>query len=111
MTPIEDFEKKAIQLLCAGVVPNSILFAVLNSPESISVKFTGAEYLLNIKHRELPIDRLRFESPTVKGEFQDHELNFEAFIEEQTLCLECSNYTGFGIPEDIRKGNIRVYTT
>ena len=109
MILIEDFEKKAITLLCADALPNSVLHSVVNSPESIKVKFTGAEYLLSIKHKELPTDRLKFNSSNVKGEFQGHELNFEVFIEAKTLCLECSNYSGFGIPEEIRKGCIQVY--
>ena len=111
MTLIEDFEKKAITLLCADALPNSVLHSVLNSPESVKIKFTGAEYLLNVKHKELPTDRLGIDFPIIKGLFQGHELNFDVFIEAQTLCLECSNYSGLGLSEEVRKGSIRVYAT
>ena len=80
MALIEDFEKKAITLLCSGVLPNSVLHSVINFPESVEVKFTGAEYMLFIKHFELPTDQMKFEQPSVAGEYQGHQLTFNIFI-------------------------------
>ena len=108
MANIECFEKKAIRLLCADIVHRSTLELVLNSPESVQVKYTGCEYLLEISHSELPDSRLLLESPKVIGEFQGHKVSFVVYIENRLLCLECSNYSNFGVPSEIRSGSINV---
>ncbi len=108
---VESYEQEALLLLCNDVISNSVLHDAIQNPENISCKFTGEGYYLELKHNDLPLDRIVCDKPTVIGKFQEQEVGFIAFIENGTLCLECYNYSNKGIPEEIRYGTIEITTT
>jgi hypothetical protein len=111
MTNIEGFEKEVITLLCSDKIPNALIASLLKKPESVTTKFAGSEYLLAIKHSDLPDEKMVFDTPRVKGEFQGQEVNFVIYINNHVLYLECSNYSTFGVPESIRNGRVNIYAT
>ena len=108
---VELYEQEVLKILCNDVVPNSVLHELTVNPESINCKFTGAEYILDIKHKELPINRIVCDKPTVIGQYQEQEVGFNVFIENGVLSLECYNYSNKGVPEQIRNGSVKISTT
>jgi len=108
---IENYEREAINILCSGVLNNSILHGALNHPESIDVDFTGEGYYLTIKHKELPAERIVCDKPMLVGIFQEQEVGFIVFVENNSLCLECYNLSTKGVPESIRNGTVILKTT
>jgi hypothetical protein len=108
---VESYEQEVLKILCNDVVPNSVLHESIVNPESISYKFTGEGYYLDIKHKELPIDRIVCDKPTVIGQYQEQEIGFIVFIENGIISLECYNYSNKGIPEGIRTGSVKISTT
>lgn len=108
---VEGYERQAIELLCADEIPNSVLHAAIVCPENISCKFTGAGYYLEIRHRELPSGRVVCDKPLVRGIYQEQEVGFVVFIEDNTICLECYGYGHHGIPEGIRNGTVQISVT
>ena len=97
--------------LCALVLALPALQSVLISPESISCKFTGVGYYLELGHKELPADRVICDSPSVTGLYQEQEVGFIVFIEDSILCLECYSYGNDGVNSSIRNGSVAITMT
>jgi hypothetical protein len=108
---VEKYEKDVISSLCSDVISNAILYEVMNKPEKIECKFTGAGYYLDLHHRDLPVDRIVCDKPHVIGIFQEIEVGFIVFLENGVLCLECYNYGNQGVPPGIRDGTVQTSTT
>jgi len=108
---VESYEQEVLKILCNDVVPSSVLHELMVNPENINCKFTGEGYFLDIKHKELPINRIVCDKPTVLGKYKEQELGFIVFIGNGTITLECYNYSNKGIPEEIRNGSIKISTT
>ena len=108
---VELYEQEVLKILCNEVIPNSVLHDIIVNPESINCKFTGEGYYLDIKHKEVPIDRIVCDKPIVIGQYQEQEVGFIVFIENGMISLECYNYSNKGIPKEIRNGSVKISTT
>jgi hypothetical protein len=109
---IEEYERTIIRMLCSDAVSNSTLHDVMNNPEKIECKFTGAGYYLDVFHSDLPAERIVLDTPNIVGVYQEIEVGFIAFIEDHVLCLECYNYNDArGVPPGIRNGTVQISTT
>ena len=108
---VEKFERDALTLLVADRIPNSVLFDVINKPETIECKFTGAGYYLDLKHQSLAGPRRVFSDVNVEGAFEGRTVGFVAFVDEKILTLECFAYGDDGIPDYIRHSRVNVYAT
>ena len=108
---IESYEQEVLKILCNDVVPSSVLHELIVNPESINCKFTGEGYFLDIKHKELPSNRIVCDKPTVIGQYKEQEVGFIAFIENRKITLECYNYSNKRISEEIRNGNVKISST
>ena len=108
---VSSFEKEALVLLCEGMISKSALDQAISSPDSISCEFTGAGYYLEIQHHALPKDRMVCDKPTVLGKYQDQEVGFIAFVQDNRITLECYEYDSNGVPEEIRNEAVQVYAT
>lgn len=108
---LQNYERQVLAALCSDALPNSTLFAALNHPRSISLKFDGASYFLELEHPELPEARIVCDKPEIAGTFQEREIGFVAFLEGRSLTLECYAKDSRGIPESIRYGVVSVSAT
>ena len=110
MMTVQEYEKIVLRLLCTDTLPPSVLHAAINTPEKISCKFTGAGYFLDLSHEDVPEGRIVCSKPEVIGRFQEREVGFVAFIDKGLITLECHDYDGHGIPENIRYGLVEIST-
>ena len=109
---VESYEQEVLNILCADVLPNSILHEAIISPEEIQYKHFGAGYNLYIKHKELPKESMVIEQPNIIGNCQGLSLGFVVFLGNNEICLECyNNETNDGVPEGIRNGNFTITAT
>ena len=105
---VEAYERRAIEVLCAGVVAPSALYAAINDPARIECRFTGAGCYLDIQHPGLPEGRVVLTEPTIVGIYQEKRVGFVVFLENHTLTLECHSYGSGGVPPEIRNGTVQV---
>ena len=108
---VRDYEREAIVTLCRDVLPHSTLSAVLDHPDDLSLKFTGAGYYLELQYREIPDGRVVCDFPHLVGTFEEQEVGFVAFIEGGCLTLECYSFGNVGVPEEIREGVVSISAT
>jgi hypothetical protein len=110
MVEVKDFEKEAIRLLTAGIVPTTVIEGVLTEAQSIQYEYTGCGYFLTLFHPSLPRERIVCHKPLVLGRSRGIDSGFVVFLQDHHLTLECHSYEK-DVPESYREQDVRVTAT
>ena len=109
MSTLKSFEISVINLLTAGVIPKSRIDRLYTNGELVSLDFTGAGYLLTLRHSDLPVVRSVLSDPHVNGKIGELLTGFIVIIENQKLTLECFAYGDDAFPQNFRELDIAVF--
>ena len=102
MNAVRHFEREAISLLGESTRYSKTLNLLADSAIVAEYEYTGAGYFLTIRAPDLPLIREVLTEPCVVGEWAGIVCGFIAFLENQSLTLECYTWTDAGIPKDFR---------
>ena len=110
MTAFRPFEEKAIRLMAASVLPESLLAAVLSASAADRYEYTGSGYFLTVKHPKLPSERRSLSEPPVAGVAGDIQAGFVVYLGDGELTLECHTWGAVNVPEQFRDMAVEVHT-
>lgn len=106
---LKEYEKTLIDLLVSDHVSQSVLSEIKSNPNIIDYHITGVGYFLNIKHPELPKERIVCDNPWVSGDFNDLSVGFVIFLMDNELTIDChGGYTEGVRTEHYRDQNFEI---
>ena len=102
------FAKEILSLLLAKRFSEDQLQRILEDAEIPGYELTGSGYFLTINHPEIPNGKSTWSMPTVKGNADEIECGFLAFITDGQITLECHSWGELEVPEDFREREVRL---
>jgi len=95
--------------LVSQVLSPETVREIIDNAELVSYKNTGCGYFLDIRHPDLPEERMVCHKPIVIGEADGFTSGFVVFIENGGLTIECHEWGGEpNMPEDFRDKDVHV---
>lgn len=108
MELFKDFEKQALALLLSEAFPGDRLTGIFAGAEFEGYEYTGSGYFLEVRHMDLPMERVVYSSPIVVGRAEGVTCGFVAFTENKRLTLECHTWGETNVPNDFRDRDVKV---
>ncbi len=111
MELFKKFEKKVLNLLASNVLSSDQINDVIYNGELVSYEYTGSGYYLDIRHSNLPKERIVCDKPIVIGEADGIICGFIVFIEDTQLTIECHTWGEINVFEEFRGKDVQVKAT